>query len=335
MMKHSWLMMNQQQHNKLLGWLQHVDSEGVCGTAAQGFCDIEYAGCNITTASSPYNANAQYASYQSCLAVASVYPRDASGTLANPVTTGDSLECRAYHAGVAYLTSTQSIHCIHSGALGGNGGTSQYCGTPCNGYCDEVMNACNGTNAQFTSTAQCLTFCASYPGYSGMMVGTETTGNSLGCRSYHAGVALTYASTGTTDLVAYHCPHAGILGGSGVCGSACDAYCNTIQAACSATGNVQFSSTAACLTACAAYDSTGMAGAATGNTLQCRQYHAGVALQGDAATQTLHCPHAGANPTAYCVAAGSSSANYASSSAAASLVLVAAAVVAAIAGKQL
>ena len=46
--------------------------------------------------------------------------------------------------------------------------------------------------------------------------GGDTTGNTIGCRLYHAGAA-------AADPV-LHCPHAGPTGGN-VCGSWCDNYC--------------------------------------------------------------------------------------------------------------
>jgi hypothetical protein len=95
------------------------------------------------------------------------------------------------------------------------------------------------------------------------------------------------------------------------------------------------------LTSCATYIASGAEGATSGNTLQCRQYHAGVALTGDATAKSTHCPHAGATPTAFCVATagsssgGTSTGTNAASGLSASLVLVAAAIAAAIAAKQL
>ncbi len=74
----------------------------------------------------------------------------------------------------------------------------------CDTYCSVIEEACTGENSQYESTAACMTACGS------MALGTsgDTAGDSVGCRTYHAGLASESAAT--------HCPHAGEAGG-GVC----------------------------------------------------------------------------------------------------------------------
>jgi len=267
---------------------------------------------------------AQYSSKANCLAQAGAFPRDTTGSTASPTTSGNSLECRSYHASVAgYSASDATTHCYHAGNLGGAG----QCGTKCAGYCSTVMAACTGTRAQFASTADCLAYCATYPVSGNQMPGTATSGNSVECRSYHASVAL----GGDNSTRTTHCPHANAVSGSNTCGNACDAYCQTFQTACDGKG--AFATLAACQTACAQYSITGASGDTTGNTLQCRQYHAGVALTGSDSARTTHCPHAGATPTEFCIAQvmGSSTGANAAGTIRASIALIAAVIVAALA----
>lgn len=157
------------------------------------------------------------------------------------------------------------------------------------------MAACTATaDVQYSSYAACISVCAAFPS-TGTVTPLDTSGDTVQCRNYHALAAVTLADTTN------HCPHAGPTGG-GQCGTICDGYCDVIQLACGTSGtDMQFADTASCLTACAAYAITGTFGDSTGNTIQCRMYHATVALAGDASVKTTHCPHAGQTSiTTYC-----------------------------------
>jgi hypothetical protein len=85
-----------------------------------------------------------------------------------------------------------------------------------------------------------------------------------------------------------NCPYASASGGATTdnCGTPCDAYCSSVMFTCSGAYAL-FKDNAACLAACAYYPDN-PALATTGNSRQCRAYHAGKALS-NAAT---HCPHA-------------------------------------------
>jgi hypothetical protein len=186
----------------------------------------------------------------------------------------------------------------------------------CEGYCNTVLTGCNQTgNYQYTDRTNCLAHCATFPKSNTVQVLGTTSGNFLECRQYHAIVAL----TGDAAAKTLHCPHAGPVGTGSYttpyCGTHCEGYCNGLQAACGTSGaNMQFATTAACLAACANYSTTGTPGTSTGNTFQCRAYHAFVALNGDAAAKTLHCPHAGQSPTQFCIAGSTSSSSSSTSS---------------------
>jgi hypothetical protein len=132
-----------------------------------------------------------------------------------------------------------------------------------------------------------MTACA---GFTELGVATTTSGNSLDCRTYHASVA----STTPANAIA-HCPHVGIAGGYGVCGTAVDGFCDVAQTVCTGA-NQAFADLATCKTAAAAFPASGVEGDTAYDTLQCRVYHLGVASQ-SAALATAHCPHIMATST--------------------------------------
>ncbi len=142
----------------------------------------------------------------------------------------------------------------------------------CDAYCATIATSCTGTQTQYGSKDTCLATCAAFP------PGTpaDTSGNSLGCRTYHAGAAAQDPMT--------HCTHAG-PGGDGVCGGNCESFCVIAADACPDA----WPDDAACQTACATfapeekYDATDIAG----NTFACRLYH----LTAAAFDPATHCGH--------------------------------------------
>jgi hypothetical protein len=126
----------------------------------------------------------------------------------------------------------------------------------------------------------CLGSCRGFPaGTAGAM-----SGNSLACRTYHAGAAATDATL--------HCPHAGPTG-AGTCGAPCEGFCSIALSACTGA-NSQFADMAACMTACGMYATTPAYSTTTtsGNTFACRMYHLTVASS-SASNAAIHCPHIG------------------------------------------
>jgi hypothetical protein len=175
---------------------------------------------------------------------------------------------------------------VATAACGGGGGDddgddvaapdASEAGPPtCADYCAAI--ATNGTGAveQYTDEATCLAACAAYD------VGTidDMSGNTLGCRQYHAGAAATNATL--------HCPHAG-PGGNDACGSNCEGFC-TLQAATCTGANEQYADIAECMTECAGFDQTEPYDTSdtAGDTFACRLYHLTAAI----ANPGLHCPH--------------------------------------------
>jgi hypothetical protein len=126
----------------------------------------------------------------------------------------------------------------------------------------------------------------------------DTSGDTLGCRLYHAG-----AAGGSAGNAMIHCPHAGPTGGdkdpkgsAGVCGEPCTAFCSVAAAVCTGT-NQQFADMPTCVAACQGFhaDAAAYSTADTStNDLGCRFYHLSAAAASAAAAQT-HCPHIVAN----------------------------------------
>lgn len=141
----------------------------------------------------------QYADMASCLGTcAALTPGTASDT------SGNTLGCRLYHT-TAAASLPGMEHCLHGGPAGyGVCGSSQ-----CEAFCQIAQHACTGTDAQWASTAACMTDCATMAGATPDVPAgapdystAQTSGNTFACRLYH----LTVASS-SPSLAATHCPH--------------------------------------------------------------------------------------------------------------------------------
>lgn len=179
-----------------------------------------------------------------------------------------------------------------AGGSGGSGGTSATNGsagaagstspdTPCDEYCETVMENCTGDLAVYPGVEVCLDLCATLP--EGDPENPE--GNTVACRLAQATAA------GSAEDPAEHCPIAG-LGGGNVCGENCPAFCGAMLETCPG----EYASNAACLDDCQSLEDLGgfsLVEDAEGATVQCRIWHIG------AATELVdpHCKHAaGARP---------------------------------------
>lgn len=142
----------------------------------------------------------------------------------------------------------------------------------CESYCATISAHCTGEHAQYGTAETCLATCAAFP----PGLPADTGGNTLGCRTYHAGAA--------ADMPEVHCTHAG-PGGNGVCGGNCESFCSVAAAVCPDA----WPDDAACQTACGtfspdeSYDATDV----MGNTFACRLYH----LTAAALDPATHCAH--------------------------------------------
>jgi len=162
---------------------------GSGATTCASYCATVMANCS--------GANSQYASEAACNAECAAFAPGDPGD-----TSMDTLECRAYHAGVAGMMDAQ-IHCIHAGPLGGGAEAMNGCGTDrCTAFCDVADQICAGVDGYpFTSTDDCKTQCGGYTDDVDFTT-NETSGDTLACRMYHLSVA---AQGGTEAMT--HCPH--------------------------------------------------------------------------------------------------------------------------------
>ncbi len=154
----------------------------------------------------------------------------------------------------------------------------------CSSYCDQVQANCPGDHAQYPDREHCIAACASFP--VGTSTVTDPSGNTLGCRIYHAGAP-------SRGMPATHCGHAGPAGDHlpasppAACsgGDVCASYCTLQIKACGSveaplpgnprdeTGNplFQYQSMENCMTLCAGYDRTHpYRTTSTGDSLACR-----------------------------------------------------------------
>lgn len=160
--------------------------------------------------------------------------------------------------------------------------------TPCESYCDDIMEACTGPQLQYRDRAQCLTICGLLP------EGTvgQVNENTVACRAKYVANAR-YGSG--TELEAY-CRRGG-PGGAGFCGSNCDGYCTLMTQVCTGSdvGAYQYESEADCLDACETLPSaeTGYSVSnpliADGNHVECRLFHV---VSGAMLDAEEHCEHA-------------------------------------------
>ncbi len=247
-----------------------------CGTWCDNYCELATNNCTVE--------NKLYSSKEACPAECA----KAAKTGKAGATSGDSVQCRIYHLGLAGVDPmSATMHCPHAKVPSDPGSPCSDAVAPadptCEGYCDAVMKSCTGDLAQYGTKDACLTYCKTQ-GKLAIGKAGETSGNTVGCRTYHAGLAGKDAASALT-----HCVHSGPTGGD-VCGSWCDNYCALAKSNC--TGDkVLYSTDADCAAKCGAIKNNGNAGATSGDTVQCRIYHLGVAGT-DAAMATTHCPHA-------------------------------------------
>lgn len=148
----------------------------------------------------------------------------------------------------------------------------------CTDYCTTIAANCTAANLMYANTNECMATCMRFtPGTVG-----QTSGNTLGCRLYHAGNA-----AGSQQNADTHCRHGG-PGGDGLCGSNCEGFCTIVLGSCTG-GNMQFGgSMTTCMTECAAFNTSPIYVAnATGNNFACRLYHATAAANAPG----THCSH--------------------------------------------
>ena len=211
-----------------------------------------------------------------------------AGTLGSTAS-DDTLACREYHLGVALTSAANAvIHCPHASATGG--GVCVSPPPPPPDFCTAYGTACvqPGYAAPYADCATKVSVMAAGD------AGSTAAGDTLACRQYHLGLALTSNANARV-----HCPHASEAGG-GVCVGPYFPYpsgfCANYNATCRVPGNPLGEPYDHCVTVMAIKTF----GPQVGDTFQCRNYHLGIAMQ-SATDAAIHCPHASPNGGGVCV----------------------------------
>lgn len=217
-------------------------------------------------------------------------------TILDGAHSGDTFECRAYHVGVATLSDEMAdAHCSHTGKDGGGVCVKT---DACKTFCETFrLVACplDVEHApEYETQAKCEATCNGYTqtGLVGAM-----SGDTYQCREYHLSIAFAMGADLTENE--RHCSHTRSQTTRHCVSSvsSCKAFCQAFEAYCDgeATGYAN------CEAECESFPTNGMLGATAGDSLQCREYHLGVAALGNDAAKTTHCPHAQLNGGAVCV----------------------------------
>jgi hypothetical protein len=159
---------------------------------------------------------------------------------------------------------------------------------PCETYCDEMNDQCQGAAAQYIDKNQCLKVCRLFP--AGVSDGPDD--NSVACRLKYAQKA--HYALGS-EVTAY-CRQAG-PSGEGRCGSVCEAFCSLMATVCTedTAGPSHFASNEDCRSTCETLPpasvsySTSDPLIADGNHALCRLFHVTSAAMAD---PEEHCEHA-------------------------------------------
>ena len=234
------------------------------GDACETYCTNALANCT--------GDNALYPGMDECMATCAALP------VSDPAdTAGNTVYCRAYHAGDPAVMDA-AMHCPHASASGGT-----VCGSPCEAYCSQMATNCGGEVGVFPSEGDCMAACAAFPDDGAF---NAIDGNSVQCRIYHA-------SFPAAADAATHCAHAS-PNGSNTCGNLCAAYCDQVMRNC---GEL-YANEDECLNTCEGFATDGEWDAVEGDSVQCRIYHASFPAAADANT---HCPHAAPDGGGVCV----------------------------------
>lgn len=142
-----------------------------CGPAQEVSQDCEQY-CDFAAANCP-DGDSIFETRNDCLSACDDY----NDTGKEGDRTGDTLQCRLYHVEVANLSPAR--HCPHAAASGG--GVCVQEKSPCNVYCAEMEDVCNGLEAtrQYDSVDACQNACAGFKTNGGAGV---LTGDTVQCR---------------------------------------------------------------------------------------------------------------------------------------------------------
>jgi hypothetical protein len=248
-----------------------------CGSYCDTYCQLALRNCA--------DANQLFTDEAACRATCAQLRAD--GTPGDRE--GDTVQCRIRALGLAGTEppATAAQHCPSAGRDGGEVCVDR---PTCSQYCEVVTTVCDEDAGlpQYADRQACLLYCGRDAGFPPGSL-DDTSGNTIGCRIYHATVA---AATSPED----HCVHAGPTGHE-VCGTLCENYCHLARRNCTGANRL-FDSVADCLAQCQPVPTGGQPGDQAGNTIQCRMFYLGLAGQDPPASADAHCgggaPHSAA-----------------------------------------
>jgi hypothetical protein len=170
---------------------------------------------------------------------------------------------------------------------GGGGDTGVGVALNCDDYCAKNISVCSGDHSQYIDAATCKAMCAKFT----TGKGTDTTGDTLGCRAYHTGAAGGLNAGTTTPDPNTHCTHSGPFGGNTCGDSRCADWCVLALAQCTGVTGVPFTDTTSCMSICGAASSLDTTipelGPSAVGKMNCLEYH----LEAAYTDPNLHCPH--------------------------------------------
>ena len=223
-----------------------------CGTPCEVYCEFMVSECSSV-----------YSTPERCINDCANEPVTDFVTGDYGDTSGNSLSCR--------ITYVHLDDCEEASLR-----NSTKCGdASCDDYCDLMMTHCAGA---YPSVDNCKQNCESLPrGSSADFL------NTVECRFKYAEMAATNPDAA--------CDPASLNGG-GVCGDACDPYCDLLEQNCTGANQV-YASRAECMQVCGLMNAEGSfddwSFDTEADTVQCRTYHAGPPATLE---PTIHCPHA-------------------------------------------
>jgi hypothetical protein len=236
--------------------------------ACATYCETIIANCT--------GENAQYTDVNACLSLCQA-ANWLSGRAGD--TEGNTLGCRTTHAG-ELAVADPATHCSSAGPAGGG-----VCGTVCESYCFYSSTYCGDQHA-YADAEQCAAACEVLIPNVDTSTGDE---NTLQCRGRHI------IAAGESGDPTAACPVAD-LHGNNTCGTWCEVYCDLMEINCTGQpGGYEDRTT--CLDTCAGFRADGEPNSESGDTVQCRIFHAGV----PAVRNPEECGYAGASPTNFCI----------------------------------
>jgi hypothetical protein len=151
----------------------------------------------------------------------------------------------------------------------------------CETYCFNIVDICTGSDKQYESSAFCIEHCADWSGWDAGLPGNRES-NDLACRETYVDEA------GAGINPSESCLRAGPTGG-GACGTLCENYCDLMEANCA--GHPTALPRNDCIQKCRSLPTGGGPLDTTGDTVQCRIYHLGLAAHDRPRSADTHCPH--------------------------------------------